>query len=100
MGALIARAFFKSKAERNIESMYSSLLEIKATDINGKEQYLREILSGMKCVMVVNVASKCSFSKRTYKEMVSIHNKYSQYGLEILAFPCNQFMKQEPGSDE
>jgi len=35
-----------------------------------------------------------------YKELTILHDKYHSQGLEILAFPCNQFGKQEPGSAE
>ena len=35
-----------------------------------------------------------------YKGLVKLHETYKDQGLEVLAFPCNQFMKQEPKSDE
>jgi len=36
---------------------------------------------------------------QNYKELVTLYNKYSSQGFEVLAFPCNQFGAQEPGSD-
>ncbi|KAG2389168.1 hypothetical protein C9374_014568 [Naegleria lovaniensis] len=52
-----------------------------------------------KVVMVVNVASKCGFTKQV-NELQEIYNKYKDQGFEVLAFPCNQFGSQEPGTNE
>lgn len=52
-----------------------------------------------KVVIVVNVASKCGFTPQ-YKQLQELYTKYHDKGLEIVGFPCNQFGKQEPGSDE
>ena len=50
-------------------------------------------------VMIVNVASKCGYTGQ-YEQLQQLHEKYSQQGLVILGFPCNQFLGQEPGSAE
>jgi len=50
-------------------------------------------------VMIVNVASKCGYTGQ-YEQLQQLHEKYSQQGLAILGFPCNQFLGQEPGSAE
>jgi glutathione peroxidase-family protein len=55
---------------------------------------------GKKAYIVVNVASEWGLTKQNYTELVQLHNKYSANGFEILAFPCNNFGKQEPGTDE
>ena len=52
-----------------------------------------------KVVMIVNVASKCGFTPQ-YQQLQELHEEYSEHGLAILGFPCNQFLWQEPGSDE
>lgn len=52
-----------------------------------------------KLILVVNTASKCGFTKQ-YKGLEALYNQYKDRGLAILGFPCNQFGKQEPGSDE
>lgn len=52
-----------------------------------------------KVVLIVNSASKCGFTPQ-YKELQELYNQYHQQGLEILAFPCNQFGNQEPGNNE
>ena len=53
-----------------------------------------------KVVIIVNVASNCGFTYSNYRELVDLYDKYHDQGLEILAFPCNQFGEQEPGSDK
>lgn len=51
-----------------------------------------------KALLVVNTASKCGFTPQ-YEGLQSVYDKYKDQGLEILAFPCNQFGEQEPGTD-
>lgn len=50
-----------------------------------------------KVLLIVNVASKCGFTPQ-YKGLQSLYEQFHDKGLEILAFPCNQFGKQEPGT--
>lgn len=52
-----------------------------------------------KSLLIVNTASKCGFTNQ-YEGLEKIYKEYKSKGLEILAFPCNQFGNQEPGSDE
>ena len=72
---------------------YDSLFGIHAHDIHGNEVILGDLLQGKKCIIVVNVASKCMLSKIQYKDLVATHKKYRDQGLEIIAFPCNQFLE-------
>lgn len=51
-----------------------------------------------KAVLVVNVASKCGFT-RQYSGLEELYGKYRDRGFEILGVPCNQFGGQEKGSD-
>ncbi len=64
----------------------------------GDDVALHEKYAG-KVVLIVNVASKCGHTKQ-YADLQTLDEKYAQRGLAILAFPCNQFGKQEPGSNE
>uniref|UniRef100_A0A5B7BDZ8 Glutathione peroxidase n=1 Tax=Davidia involucrata TaxID=16924 RepID=A0A5B7BDZ8_DAVIN len=53
-----------------------------------------------KVLLVVNVASKCGFTDSNYTQMAELYSKYKDKGFEILAFPCNQFLRQEPGTSQ
>ncbi|MEH6700210.1 glutathione peroxidase [Parasphingorhabdus sp.] len=49
-----------------------------------------------KVLLIVNTASKCGFTPQ-YEGLEKLHQEFNDQGLEILAFPCNQFGNQEPG---
>ncbi|KAG4972934.1 hypothetical protein AAZX31_11G023600 [Glycine max] len=53
-----------------------------------------------KVLLIVNVASQCGLTNSNYTELNQLYDKYKDQGLEILAFPCNQFGKQEPESND
>ena len=72
--------------------------DVKNTKIikgDGTESSLGEY-SGQ-VLLIVNVASYCGFTAQ-YKDLQKLHEIYSEKGLKILAFPCNDFGNQEPGS--
>lgn len=69
--------------------------KVKTTD--GQEKALSDYNG--KVLLVVNVASKCGYTKQ-YEGLQKIYNKYKDRGFEILAFPCNDFGGQEPGTIE
>lgn len=52
-----------------------------------------------KVLLIVNTASRCGFTPQ-YQDLEQLYQHYHQKGLEILAFPCNQFGAQEPGNDQ
>ena len=52
-----------------------------------------------KVLLIVNTATKCGFTPQ-YEELESLFEKYEAQGFVVLDFPCNQFFRQAPGSDE
>ncbi len=84
-----------SKQETNIKN--GNIYQFTAKTIDGEEKSLAEYKG--KVLLIVNVASKCGFTKQ-YTGLQELYEKYKDKGFEILAFPCNQFGGQEPGTNE
>ncbi len=78
-------------------NMKNSIYDITVKDINGKEVKLSDYKG--KVLLIVNVASKCGFTPQ-YEGLQKIYEKFKDKGFEILAFPCNDFGGQEPGTNE
>ncbi|KAK9472430.1 thioredoxin-like protein [Dipodascopsis tothii] len=74
-----------------------SFYDLAPADARGAP-YPFEQLAG-KAVMIVNVASKCGFTPQ-YEGLEELYRKFADRGLVIIGFPCNQFGRQEPGTDE
>ena len=77
--------------------MKESFYDFKANDINGKEVSMSSYEG--KVVLIVNVASGCGFTPQ-YEGLQKLYDEHKEQGLEILAFPCNQFGEQEKGGGE
>lgn len=75
----------------------ANVYNYKVMDIDKKEIDLLDYKG--KVLLIVNVASKCGFTSQ-YEGLEKIYRKYNQQGFEILAFPCNDFKSQEPGTNE
>jgi glutathione peroxidase len=97
VGAFVVFASVSASAADNESDKPPAALSFKMKSLEGKEIDLSEY--GGKVVMIVNVASQCGLTPQ-YEQLESLHDKYKEKGLAILAFPCNQFGRQEPGSAE
>ena len=73
-----------------------TLLDFTMRDIAGSEVPLRKFEG--RVLLVVNVASKCGLTPQ-YNGLQELYDRYKDRGFEILGFPANDFMWQEPGSD-
>lgn len=97
----IAFLLFLSKTDAENKnkgnSMEKNIKQVTVKDIDGKSVKLSDYKG--KVLLIVNVASYCGFTKQ-YSGLEQIYKQYKDKGFEILAFPCNQFGEQEPGTNE
>ena len=75
----------------------SSIYDFEVTDIQGQPKSLGDYRG--KVLLIVNTASECGFTPQ-YSGLQELYQQYKDRGLEILAFPCNQFGGQEPGTEK
>lgn len=74
-----------------------SVYDIEIKTIDGGEKTLAEYEG--KVLLIVNTATGCGFTPQ-YEGLQALYEKYAARGFEILDFPCNQFGRQAPGTDE
>lgn len=79
------------------ENKKESIHQFKVKDINGKS-FEFSSLKGKK-VMIVNTASKCGLTPQ-YEKLEALYQKYKNDNFIIIGFPANNFMGQEPGTDQ
>lgn len=75
-----------------------SIYNFTVKNIDGQDVNLSKYKD--KVVIIVNVASLWGLASKNYAQLNELYDKYHGNGLEILAFPCNQFSNQEPGTNE
>ena len=91
MGIMLGKA--QTKKQMNDQTIY----QFEVEDITGKAFPLSS-LQGKK-VMIVNTASKCGLTPQ-YKELEALYQQYKDRDFIIIGFPANNFLGQEPGSNE
>ena len=74
-----------------------TIYDFKVKTIDGKTTTLSSYRGNV--MLIVNVASKCGFTTQ-YDGLERLYQTYGARGLVILGFPCNQFKKQEPGTEQ
>ena len=85
---------FFNKVDAKYEKLF---FELNIKNISGEELDLRQYNG--KTVLLVNVASKCGFTKQ-YADLQALYEKYKDQGLVVVGVPSNQFGGQEPGSNK
>ena len=90
-------SIFACKQNKPIMNPAELIYQFKVTDINGN-MFDFEQLRGKK-IMIVNTASKCGYTPQ-YAELQKLYEKYKEHGFEIVGFPSNNFLWQEPGTDQ
>jgi len=85
---------FFSKVNAKYEKLF---FELSIESISGEQLDLRQFKG--KTVLLVNVASKCGFTKQ-YADLQTLYEKYKDQGLVVVGIPSNQFGGQEPGSNK
>ena len=82
---------------QNQPTMEQTIYQFSVTDLYG-DTFDFESLKGKK-IMVVNTASKCGLTPQ-YEQLQAVYEKYGGDDFVIVGFPANNFLSQEPGSDE
>ncbi|TVR79580.1 MAG: glutathione peroxidase [Chitinophagaceae bacterium] len=93
-GTTVGSAFHDDNNQR---TTMPNLYNIEVENIYGEKLELGQFKDNV--LVIVNVASKCGLTPQ-YEELQAFYEEYNSLGVEVLGFPANNFMNQEPGSDE
>lgn len=95
--AALLVSIYTAACNRSVEAKQANVLRHTVEDIEGNPVDLSKYLGHV--VMIVNVASKCGFTGQ-YAALEALYKKYRDQGFVILGFPSNDFLRQEPGTNE
>lgn len=101
MGAIVQKLLFKDNTYDTPPEPQASqnILGASVTNIEGEQCKLGDLMKGYKLTIIVNVASKWAFAHKSYVELVNVYEEYKAYGMQVIAFPCSQFLDQEVKTD-
>ena len=94
----IIQTSFKGSTMTKLQPLIEkAIYDFVMKDIDGHEVKLEQYRG--KVLLIVNVASKCGFTPQ-YAGLQKLYLKYKDQGFYVLGFPANNFLSQEPGTDE
>ncbi len=93
LGAMLCGAMVMSGQAQETETCLDFSMKKLGGDATSLQEYKGKVL------LIVNVASKCGLTPQ-YEQLQELHEQFTDQGLAVLGFPCNQFGGQEPGSAE
>ncbi len=85
------------KKNKGVRNPKLSVYDFSVNDIKGNKVHLSKYKDSV--LLIVNTASKCGFTPQ-FEGLQKLYDQYKGKGLVILGFPCNQFMNQDPGSND
>jgi glutathione peroxidase-family protein len=91
---MLAKGLFSNTRTVMATSAYNFVVK----DSKGGDFDLKQLAGSV--TLVMNVASKCGYTKKGYTAATEMYEKYEGQPFRVLAFPCNQFGGQEPGTNE
>ncbi len=91
------KALYRSKTRNNDNIVTQDIYDFTANALDGTAVDLSRF--GGKVLLIVNTASHCGFTPQ-YAGLQQLQTRYADRGFEVLAFPCNQFGRQEPGDSQ
>ena len=97
LAVLIATSLAMTSISSGSEKTLRSIYDFRVRTMGDSEQSLADYRG--KALLIVNTASRCGFTPQ-YQSLEALYEKYRARGFEVLAFPANNFMNQEPGSNQ
>jgi glutathione peroxidase len=84
---------FSQERDEMANSIYDFQCKTISDELKPMSDYKGKVL------LIVNTASNCGFTPQ-YEGLEKLYQRYKEKGFEVLGFPCNQFLGQEPGTEE